>query len=138
LIDPNPNKTCIQRLSKAIGKTLSSYTQAINKQNNTVGNLFTKKTKTKCLTDSLIINPKYNCRDYLVTCFNYVHLNPTKAGLVKSLHEWPYSSWLDYAGFRNGTLCNKELGMRLTGLRERDFQNDRRIILFDDILEEIW
>ena len=33
----------MQNLSKAIGKTLSSYTKAINIQNNTTGNLFQKK-----------------------------------------------------------------------------------------------
>jgi putative transposase len=37
--------THIQRLSKAIGKTLSSYTMAINNQNQSKGNLFQKKTK---------------------------------------------------------------------------------------------
>jgi hypothetical protein len=43
--------THLQILSRAIGKTLSSYTQAINIQNNTTGNLFQKKTKGKCLTE---------------------------------------------------------------------------------------
>ena len=37
--------THIQNLSKAIGKTLSSYTKAVNVQNKTTGNLFQKKTK---------------------------------------------------------------------------------------------
>ena len=43
--------THMQNFSKTIGKTLSSYTQAINIQNGTTGNLFQKKTKCKCLSD---------------------------------------------------------------------------------------
>ena len=35
--------TQIQFFSKAIGKTLSSYTKAINNQNQTTGNLFKRK-----------------------------------------------------------------------------------------------
>jgi len=37
--------THMQNLSKIIGKTLSSYTLAINNQNKTSGTLFQKKTK---------------------------------------------------------------------------------------------
>ena len=44
--------THMQNLSKTIGKTLSSYTKAINIQNQTTGNLFQKKTQAKCLTGS--------------------------------------------------------------------------------------
>ena len=40
-------ETHMQQFSKCIGKTLSSYTQAINIQQNRTGNLFQKKTKAK-------------------------------------------------------------------------------------------
>ena len=42
-------------------------------------------------------------------CFFYIHQNPLNAGLVDKIEDWPYSSFLDYAGLRNGSLCNKEL-----------------------------
>ena len=35
----------VQNLSKSIGQTLSSYTKAVNIQNETTGNLFQKKLK---------------------------------------------------------------------------------------------
>jgi len=82
--------THLQNLSKVIGKTLSSYAQAINIQNNTTGNLFQKKTKAKCLTHSTLIEPPYARQDYLVNCFLYIHNNPLEAHLVSTLENWPY------------------------------------------------
>ncbi len=78
----------LQILSKTIGKTLSSYTKAIN----------------------------------LVTCFYYIHLNPLKANLVRDLRDWAFSSWLDYAGLRDGDVCNKAKLFELSGLSREDCQ----------------
>jgi putative transposase len=41
----------MQELSYHIGILLSSYSQAINKQNNTTGSLFQQKTKAKCISE---------------------------------------------------------------------------------------
>ncbi|MDA3778747.1 MAG: hypothetical protein PF487_00705, partial [Bacteroidales bacterium] len=42
-------------------------------------------------------------------CFNYIHQNPVKAGLVKNAVDWEFSSAVDYAGLRDGKLVNKPL-----------------------------
>lgn len=112
-------ETHMQELSKAIGKTLSSYTQAINIEQKRTGNLFQKKTKAKCLTDFDVrsVNP------YLVTCVHYIHNNAYAANLVNSPFHWEFSSLKDYANLRNGTLCNKELFFKLSGLTNKDFSN---------------
>ncbi|MFI5186383.1 MAG: hypothetical protein ACHQF0_06645 [Chitinophagales bacterium] len=126
--------THLQRLSKTIGKTLSSYTQAINIQNGTTGNLFQKKTKTKCLSEQSIAEPPYSIKDYLVNCFFYIHNNPLTANIIDNLEQWPYSSWPDYYGFRNGTLCNMRKAMQRIGFCEIDFEKtmyqnpDKKII----------
>ncbi|MEA3452054.1 MAG: transposase, partial [Bacteroidota bacterium] len=107
-------------LNHSIGKMLSSYTQAINKQQNRTGSLFRKQTKAECvnkiegitpsfitknsITEIKINNPE---KEYPQVCFNYIHQNPVKAGLCKYPHEWEYSSAIDYAGGRNGKLINK-------------------------------
>jgi putative transposase len=98
-------ETHMQYLSKAIGKTLSSYTRAINLEYNRTGNLFQKKTKAKCLTES----DKEILNEYLIVCVHYIHNNPYAANIVASPFQWDYSSLKDYADLRNGTLCNKEL-----------------------------
>lgn len=114
--------TDIQKLSKAIGKTLSSYTMAINNQNQSKGTLFQKKTKSKCLSDINCLGKKFTTRDYELTCFHYIHQNPLQANLVNELKEWLYSSYLDYYGYRKGTLCNKGLAMQLLSFSDIDFK----------------
>jgi REP element-mobilizing transposase RayT len=118
--------TYMQNFSKVIGKTLSSYTKAINLQNQITGNLFQKKTKAKCLNESETVLSKFSERDYALTCFHYIHQNPLLAGLVKNLYEWEYSSYLDYYGYRNGTLCNKKLTMELLSLSDIDLKMDTK------------
>jgi putative transposase len=117
----------MQNLSKAIGKTLSSYTKAINIQNRTIGNLFQKKTKAKLIEENNQLVNNYKISDYLTTCFYYIHQNPLKAKLVENLESWRFSSWPDYAGLRNGNLCNKEKLFLLTGLNANDCLNQSHV-----------
>jgi putative transposase len=120
--------THIQNLSKTIGKTLSSYTKAINIQNETTGNLFQKKTKAKCLSEIQISQNKFSARDYALTCFHYIHQNPLVAKLVKELNEWKYSSYPDFYGYRNGTLCNKKLAIELLSLSPLEFKEENKVL----------
>jgi putative transposase len=120
--------THLQNLSKTIGKTLSSYTKAINIQNETTGNLFQKKTKAKCLSEIQISQNKFSARDYALTCFHYIHQNPLVAYLVKELNEWKYSSYPYFYGFRNGTLCNKKLAIELLSLSPFDFKEENKVL----------
>jgi putative transposase len=93
----------MQVLSRALGTTLSSYTQAINKQQRRRGSLFAHKTKAKILNDAK--------DDYALNCFMYVHQNPILAKLVTKIEDWEFSSFPDYIGARNGTLVNIQLGL---------------------------
>jgi len=108
------------QLSNNIGNLLSSYTKAIQKQENRTGSLFQHRTKAPCLTrmngiskawfDSAygaIMNVSIPEKEYPQVCFNYIHGNPVKDRLVKLPEEWEYSSARDYAGLRNGKLINK-------------------------------
>ena len=131
-------ETHMQNLSKTIGKTLSSYTKAVNTQNKTTGNLFQKKTKAKLLTEATRTDKLFTNQDYILTCFYYFHQNPLKAKLVKLLSEWPYSSYRDYYNGRNGTICNKPLTMKLLGLSEIDFKKDSVEELNHTIIERIF
>ena len=107
--------------NKSIGILLASYTRAINNQENITGSLFREKTKAECLTAYNGITPSfYNTefgtimnitdpeKEYPQICFNYIHNNPVKAGLVKSAEDWEFSSCQDVCGMRNGKLINRE------------------------------
>jgi len=104
-------------LSDAFRKVLSSYTQGINRQEKRSGSLFSQNTKAKAVFDS------FHNYYYVETCFYYIHQNPTKDGLVKNLNDWPYSSFLDFANLRNGTLCNQDLAKKIIDADWDDFYN---------------
>ena len=106
------NKT----LNNAIAIALRSYTMLMQSQENFTGSLFQQKTKAKELIDSdnVTIN-------YTTLCAHYIHQNPLKARIVENLMEWKFSSYLDYIGLRNGTLCNKQLFYLLAEINEEDF-----------------
>ena len=127
----------LQQLSKSIGKTLSSYTRATNKQNGTTGNLFQQGTKSKCLTDIQIEISPFHRTDYLLNCFHYIHLNPLKARLVSDLRNWPFSSWPDYAGLRNDNLCSMSKAINLLGFSGYDFSRQNGYEFDANILDRI-
>jgi len=80
---------------------LSSYTRAIQRQENRTGSLFQQQTQAKNLTDG---GPTY-----AGISFCYIHQNPLRAGLVSDLADWLWSSFVDYAGRRSGTLCDQAM-----------------------------
>lgn len=97
-------------ISNNIRKLLSGYARIFNTQFNQTGSVFRQKTKSKCLSAIEIkLDSAYSIQDYYINCFHYIHQNPIAARLTKKLEDWEFSSYLDYAGLRNGTLCNKTL-----------------------------
>lgn len=113
-----------QRLSRAIGTLLSSYSRAINNQENRTGSLFRPKTKAKdgWIDNFITVDGKHRemffrpDNDYAFQCFKYIHQNPVEARLVQNPEDWPYSSAGEYAGKRKAGICNVELGRKILGL----------------------
>ncbi len=112
----------IRSFNFSIGLMLRSYTNAINKQRNLSGSIFRKNTKAECINcptglipsfitqnGITVINTEQPEQQYPQVCFNYIHQNPVKAGLVKRVEDWQFSSAVDYAGLRNGKLINREV-----------------------------
>jgi putative transposase len=107
-------------LSKGLNVLLRSYTRAINVQEKRSGSLFRPNTKAKdgIVEGFITVDGKhkdlfFGQNDYAWTCFHYIHDNPVKAGLVDKAEDWPYSSASDYAGIRNGSLCNQGLAKKV-------------------------
>ena len=124
----------MQELAYRLGILLSSYSQALNKQNKTTGSLFQQKTKAKILSEQI----EGKQENYLESCFFYVHNNPFEAGLVNNLREWKWSSYLDYIDARKGTLCNKTLFFNLTGLTKEDINNRLNYSLQDELIKKFY
>jgi putative transposase len=90
-------------------------------QLNRSGSLFKQHTKAECITKMEGITPSFFAtshgtvinrqlieNEYPQVCFEYIHNNPVKAGLVTKPEEWIYSSYCDFKGLRNGKLINKK------------------------------
>lgn len=101
----------VSSLNNGFRLLLSSYTQAINKQEGRTGSLFRQKTKAKLLEDK--------DGQYPVSCFHYIHQNPQKAKLVKKMEDWEFSSFRDYIGIRNGTLCHQQMAIDLLDISHK-------------------
>lgn len=109
--------------SEGVRNLLSSYTQAINKQNKTVGSLFQQNTKAKPISQGS------NLYDRI--CLNYIHQNPLKANLVRKMEDWEYSSFRGYCGLEVDALCNTELGIKLLNLDRNSFYEDSYRVIRD-------
>lgn len=116
----------ISALNNGFRNLMSSYAQAINKQNKRTGSLFRPKTKHKLLES--------HQDEYPFICFQYIHQNPMVAGLVKKMEEWEFSSFLDYCGKRNGTICSKELAYKYLDVsKDRFYEESYKVISPDKI-----
>ncbi len=124
----------MQELPYRLGILLSSYSQAINIQNKTSGSLFQQKTKAKILCAEV----NGGIENYLENCFFYIHHNPLAAGLVKNLNEWIYSSYLDYIGLRSGTLCDRSLFFKHSGLTITDIIGRSNTALPEEMIQKLY
>ncbi len=77
---------------------VTSYTKWINNRENRVGTLFQGTFKGQVIDSD----------ESLIQVTKYIHLNPLKAGLVKNVEDWVFSSYRDYIELRNGKLVKKE------------------------------
>jgi putative transposase len=127
----------MQELPHRIGKLLSSYSQAINKQNDTTGSLFQQKTKAKCLT-GITIPQIQTPASYLVNCMNYIHQNPVKAGLVARMEDWNFSSFGGYMGMPTHLECKSNRLFELTGNDRFSFYKDSHAVVDSGIIKELF
>ena len=117
----HPDTKKLRTLNESIGIMLRSYTRAVNIQEKRAGNLFREETKAICLNEIngissnwftsygvTFMNVHVAESQYIQVCFNYIHANPVKSGLVKNPEDWEFSSFADLKGLRKGNLVNAE------------------------------
>ena len=123
---PDLNDQQSKVLNRKIGTLQSSYTQAYNKRFQKTGSLFQQKVKRKCLN---------NQADQAVICFHYIHQNPLKAGLVKLMQNWEFSSFKDYINEVACKIINRKIAYDLLAIPEDKamFLNESLgVIVFDE------
>lgn len=73
-------------IAKIMSKLLSHYATWFNKKYERSGALFGNRYKSEPVEDDR----------YLISLMRYIHQNPVKAGIVKSVEEYPHSSYSEY------------------------------------------
>ncbi|WP_229238930.1 hypothetical protein [Emticicia sp. C21] len=111
---------------------LSSYSQAINKQERRTGSLFTQNTRVKDLTPAPVD------WEYPATCFHYIHQNPFVASLVTKMEDWEFSSFTNYHQNRNKTLCNQALAKEVLRIDFDNFYDESYKNINPEKILKIW
>jgi len=117
-------------LSNGFRLLQSSYAQSYNKKQSRTGSLFRQKAKAKGMSEGV--------GNYAFIAFHYIHQNPFKAKLISKLEDWPYSSFPDYAGCRNGNLCDRELALQLIGYNKANFISESYSMIDEEICKKIF
>lgn len=102
-------------ISKLIAKVCTGYGKYFNKKYGKVGGLFQDAFKAVLVTSD----------EQLLWLSAYIHNNPKAAGIVQNLKDYPYSSYLDYIGQRNGKLCNQSL---ILGMMNNDRERYKKFV----------
>ena len=121
---PNHFHLLIQTKNDSLGEIMQSLQTAygvyFNKNYQRVGPVFSGRYK------SIICQKD----EYLMQVSKYIHLNPVKAGLVKTPAEYQYSSYKEYIDKNNNYLIDKRLMKRILGdkLSNKAMKNYRSFV----------
>ena len=97
-------KTPHANFSQGMHNLNASYANYFAAKYKTIGHLFQGRYK------SLLIDADH----YALTLSCYIHLNPLRAGITKSIDEYPWSSLTDYLGQRKKELKQLNIQFILT------------------------
>ncbi len=106
----------------------TSYSIYFNKKYNKVGHMFQGRFKQKEIDKD----------EYLSKVTSYIHFNPIKDGLVEELNNYKWSSYPDFIGIREGTLCDKDVILSKETPEEykKSIEEIKEILLLKDVYFE--
>ncbi len=122
----------MQYVSAAYKHLLSSYTKAYNKMYSRTGSLFVQNTQCKD------VSPEPECSNHALACFQYIHQASRLTGVAINIGNWEYSSFRDYAGLRNGTLCNKAKGYQLLQIEQADIEKGISVPIDEENISKLF
>lgn len=102
----------IDKLASFMHRTNSIYAQHYNKKEERVGYVFRNR----------YVSEEISNEQYLISCINYIHTNPVKAGIVKECKEYKYSTYNDYIN-NKGNIKNKKVEEALGKYNYKDICN---------------
>ena len=120
----------IDKLSNGFRLLLSEFASEMNAKYKRTGSVFRQKTKGKLLHDG--------SENYAYNCFHYIHQNPLNANLIHKLEDWEFSSFVDYAGLRDGKLCNKDFAKQFFEIDPKRFYEESYSIISDEVIAKLF
>lgn len=93
----------IEPLETIMRMISGSYVYWYNQKYDRVGNLFQDRFKSEPIENEA----------YLLTVLRYIHQNPVKAGIVKEMEDYPWSSYHDYFNPKGAELTDTLMVLRL-------------------------
>jgi REP element-mobilizing transposase RayT len=116
-------------LSKAMHWLGTTYTRRFNVNNDQVGHLFQDRFK------SILVEND----SYLIQLSYYIHRNPLRAGIVKRLIDYPWSSYPAYAyNRRHPNWLSKELILSQIGGKGKQLRYRERVQQYSDESRRVW
>ena len=85
--------------SKKMSHFFNCYCKSLNSYRNETGRFFPTRFQAKLVDDE----------KYLIGLCGYIHLNPVRSTLVKTVDEWPYSNYLACIGKGKDRINDREL-----------------------------
>lgn len=124
ILNPNDEPDNLGRLMKRLAGRQTRY---VNHQENRSGSLWEGRYKSSPIeTDS-----------YLLACLRYVERNPIKAGMVKELTDYEWSSYPQHAGFETDCwIDDDEAYLGLGHSKEERMQNYRNYLNQPNLVSE--
>jgi len=107
-------KTGSEELGQIFRRIGASYVYWYNRKYERTGHLFQDRYKSEAVETEA----------YLFAVLRYIHQNPLKAGLVKNLEDYPYSSFAEYLGLNDENYVDKDFVLSL-------FHEDRTRAIVD-------
>ena len=99
-----------EEISKFMHKVNTAYSMYYNKINNRVGYVFRNRFKSQEIFD----------QGQLHTCLRYIHNNPVKANITKTMQEYKYSSYNEFISGKHQIINDRSIEI-LFG-KEKDFK----------------
>ena len=96
-------KTSKPNLSQGIHYLNSSYANWFRNKHQIIGPLFQGRFK------SILVDAD----NYALVLSAYIHLNPLRAGIIKQLEDYPWSSYLDYLNLRKSNITDPSFVLNL-------------------------
>jgi len=113
LIEPPDKETLVGFMHSS----MVVYAQYVQRKYDRVGHIWQERYK----------SPVIQTERYLAHCGYYIEDNPRRAGLVKDLRDWPWSSYRFYAHGRPDSVVDADPNYSALGGTDRERQENYRI-----------